>query len=333
MGQAASRTIATVGECLIDFTPIESGGVTTGFEMHPGGSPLNIALAAARLGHPTAFASRVSTDFFGERIVGHLTENGIGVELLVRGAEPTTLAFVAYVGSDARYSFRSEAAADTLLSPADLPAQRLVALAALHFGSISLLHPVTAGTVLGLARQLKGRVTLTFDPNVRPTLVADWSLYAAIVHESVRLADLIRLSEEDIDAWRAATGEDLVAVALEAADRPVIVTHSARGSTLHDAGAQLEVPGRAVDVVDTVGAGDAYMGALLVGLAEAGALESFSGRPRDHVRWRAAMEFATTAAALTCRRKGADPPRRDEVDAAVGGAGPLATTGAGAVRS
>jgi fructokinase len=310
--EPSRRPIATAGECLIDFTPMERDGVTTGFLLHPGGSPLNVAVTIARLAHPAAFVSRVSTDFFGERIIAHLTDNGVRTDLLVRGDEPTTLAFVAYVGRDAVYSFRSEGAADTLLSEADVPVDDLASVAALHFGSIGLLHPVTAATILALGSRLKGRVTLTFDPNVRPSLVADWAAYADVVHECLRMADLVRLSEEDLGAWRDGTGEDLLAVAAAAA--PVVLTRAASGSTLHLAGSELHVPGRPVRVVDTVGAGDAYMAGLLVGLAEAGALDTLPGAAPEPVCWRAAMELATATAALTCERPGAHPPTRAEIE-------------------
>jgi fructokinase len=307
-----TATIATIGECLIDFTPIERRGVTTGFDLHPGGSPLNVAVAVARLGHPAAFAARVSTDLFGERIVAHLVEHGVGIDLVSRGGEPTTLAFVAYAGRDAVYSFRSENAADTLLSADDLDLARFEALAALHFGSISLLHPTMASTVLGLARRLKGRVTLTFDPNVRPSLVGDWVMYAVVVRECLRLADLVRLSEEDMAAWRAGTGEDLLELAV--ASGPVVVTRAASGSDLYAGGATLRVPGRPVAVVDTVGAGDAYMAGLLVGLHESGALDAVRTAAPDAARWRPAMEFGTAVAALTCERRGANPPTRAEAE-------------------
>jgi fructokinase len=159
-------------------------------------------------------------------------------------------------------------------------------------------------------------VTLTFDPNVRPSLVADWEAYAGVVQESLALADLVRLSEEDVAAWREATGEDLLAVA--AAACPVVLMRAAGGSDLHAGGEPLHVPGRPVSVVDTVGAGDAYMGGLLTGLAEEGALASLRTEPPRPATWRSAMELATVTAALTCARRGAEPPTRLAVAAALG---------------
>jgi fructokinase len=149
-----------------------------------------------------------------------------------------------------------------------------------------------------------------------------------VVHECLRLADLVRLSEEDVGAWEGATGEDLLAVARAAADRPVLVTRGGRGSTLYGPGAPLEVPGRSVRVVDTVGAGDAYMAGLLVVMAERDGLEALRrGGTPDRAGWRAMMEFATATAALTCQRQGAHPPARAEVNEALGAEG-LAGVGA-----
>src|SRR5438874_1358287 len=87
--------IVSLGESLIDFTPIVSGGRTTGFEMHPGGSPFNVAVAVARLGHASAFAGRVPTDFFGRVLLDHLRSNGVDTTRVHTGAEATTLALAA----------------------------------------------------------------------------------------------------------------------------------------------------------------------------------------------------------------------------------------------
>jgi fructokinase len=146
--------IASLGEALIDFTPLERDGRLGGFELHPGGSPYNVAVAAARLGYPSAFVGRISTDLFGRILVEHLEHEGVDTRLLLRGPEPTTLAFVAYEQGDAVYSFRGEGAADAALAPEDVAAEALLACEVMHIGSISLLREPIASTILTLAHAL-----------------------------------------------------------------------------------------------------------------------------------------------------------------------------------
>src|SRR2546426_7585819 len=154
--------IGSLGECLIDFTPIVEGGRTTGFRLHPGGSPYNVAIAIARLGHASAFAGRVSVDVFGRLLADHLRANGVDTGLLRAGSEPTTLAFVALEGGEPAFSFRAEGTADTLIRPEDLRPADFADLEGLHVGSISLLYDVTGASIVRLLHALHGRLPLSF---------------------------------------------------------------------------------------------------------------------------------------------------------------------------
>ncbi|MBI3976243.1 MAG: carbohydrate kinase, partial [Armatimonadetes bacterium] len=150
-----SPPFTTIGEILVDFTPLLEGGQTVGFRMHPGGSPFNVAVGLARLGARVEFAAKVSTDFFGRFLLAHLEREGIGRRLLSRSDAPTTLAFVALEGGEPAFSFYQDGTADTLLRPEDLSAD-IAACQVLHFGSISLLRDPTASTVAGLVERLRG---------------------------------------------------------------------------------------------------------------------------------------------------------------------------------
>jgi len=297
--------IASVGECLMDFTPVTRHGRLDGFRVHPGGSPANVAVGVARLGHPAAFAGRLSTDLFGRLLAGHLARNDVATHLAPRGAEPSPLAFVAEADGEVAYDFRLDGTATALLAPADLPAERFADLEAVHFGSFAVALQPSREAVLGLARALAGGPLLTFDPNVRPGVVADWPGYRAALAEAARLADVVKASEADLRAWG---GEPET-------DGAVIVTAGPAGSRLRLGGRSVACPAPPCRVADTVGAGDAYMAGLLVALVERRALgRAALGRLAD-ADWLAVMRFASATAALTCERAGADPPRRAEVEA------------------
>jgi fructokinase len=302
--------IVSLGESLIDFTPVEKDGRLAGFHVHPAGSPYNVSIGMARLGYAAGFAGRVSRDFFGKILAEHLDSNGVSTTLVQTGGEPSPLAFVAFDHGEPIYSFRIEGTAATQIRPEDVQADAFVQLEALHFGSISLLYEPSASSILGLARKLKGRVPLTFDPNVRPSLVTDWESYRATVRECLSLADLIRVSERDLEAW----GENEPWEWL-ADDGPIaiVVTRGSEGSRLYRRGTIMDCPPTPCRLVDTVGAGDSYTSGLLVALAESHCLSRSGMARQDAEGWLEVMHFASTAAALTCERVGADPPRREEV--------------------
>lgn len=298
--------IASVGESLVDFTPLPAADGDA-FAVHPGGSPYNVAVAIARLGHPAAFAGRLSDDLFGRLLSRHLAASGVAVDLAIRASEPTALAFVGNAAGEAAYDFRLDGTAAASLAPADLPPERFADLEAVHFGSLGLALRPSREAVLALARALRGRPLLTFDPNVRPDMVADWPAYRAALAEAARLADLVRASEADLRAWGAEPELG--------ADQALVVTAGQAGSRLRLADLTVTCPAPPCLVVDTVGAGDAYMAGLLVALAERRALDRAALRGLGPGDWLAAMRFASVAAALTCERAGADPPRRAEVEA------------------
>lgn len=298
--------IASVGESLVDFTPVLVAGRLDGFRAHAGGSPCNVAVGVARLGHAAAYAGRLSGDLFGRLLQDHLAENGVRTHLAAAGAEPTALAFVGERDGEPVYDFRLDGTAAAALRPEELPAERFAGLEAVHFGSLGVLLRPSREAVLGLVRALRGGTPVSFDPNVRPDVVTDWPGYRAAVAESARLADLVKASEADLAALGTAV-EPAPGAAL-------VVTAGAAGSRVRVAGRTLACPAVPCRVADTVGAGDAYMAGLLVALAERGALDRAALAGLDDAGWLAAMRFASVAAALTCERSGADPPRREEVD-------------------
>lgn len=310
-----STLFTAIGEILIDFTPIVEGGATVGFRMHPGGSPLNVAVGLARLGTRVEFAGKASSDLFGRFLVAHLEREGVGTRFLSRADARSTLAFVAFRHGEPSFSFYGEGTADTLLVPDDLP-ETIEQTEVLHFGSISLLRRPTAGTIAGLVERLRGRAMLSFDPNIRPGLIADPGAYQELLLHMFRAADIVKVSATDL-AWfdPHRSMEAAAAAVLDLGPALVAVTQGARGCYVRWAGGELRVPGREVQVVDTVGAGDAFTSGLLVRLTERGLMtRAHLEQARTEVL-EDSLRFATAAAALTCTRAGAEPPRRAEIDA------------------
>lgn len=302
-----SLSLVCVGEALIDF----KGTGDLAFQGHPGGSPYNVAIAAARLGTPTGFLSQLSTDFFGERLLTHLEESQVDPSLLTRSPRPTTLAFVEERGGDAEFQFFAERAADVLFDPHPRP--RLPASVRwLQFGSISLLQEPAATAITEIVSDFEGNVF--FDPNVRPALIPDRDGYLRRLDEWASLSDVIKVSVQDL-GWLGYLPEQATHRWFGCGSQAVIVTDGPRGASMyHSSGYEVSVPGVPVEVADTVGAGDSFSGALLSLLCREALGYAEGGRGLNQEEWRDALAYAVRAAAITCSRNGADPPWAEEFD-------------------
>ncbi|GAA0432848.1 carbohydrate kinase [Streptomyces luteireticuli] len=315
--------IIVAGEALIDLVPTGLRDVD-GLDDGPddglpallprrGGGPYNTAVALARLGTPTAFCSRLSTDRFGQALMSGLRADGVDTSLVRRGPEPTALA-VAHVGDDgsAAYSFHVEGTADRLFTAPDaLPG----AARAVSFGTCSLALEPGASAYEDLMRRASARGLFTaLDPNVRPGIVPDADAYRARFRSWLPYVTLLKLSEEDA-AWLTDGEGDPADAAREwlaAGPYAVVLTRGGAGLTvLTRDGLELSVPGEPVTVVDTIGAGDTVNAALLHRLDGHGALTA-SPAP-DARQWRDILAFAARAAAVTCSRAGARPPHAGEL--------------------
>lgn len=308
--------IALTGEALIDFTASEAG--TLAFLGHEGGSPLNTAVACARLGQPTGFFTQLSTDLFGERLMGFLQSNGVDTSFVLRSNAPSTLAFVERTPQTNRYAFYTQGSADATWAPEPLP-QLPADCRFLHFGSISLLQQPAATRITDLITANKGRCVIVFDPNVRPSLIADMVAYRARVTGWFALADLVKLSDEDAELLAPGQPVDaLAADILKAGARAVIVTRGGHGATLwRPEHAPMAVAAPRVQVIDTIGAGDTFTAGLSVSLLAHGVERPAQLGELGDEAWREVMRFAATAAALNCAREGADPPTLAAVHAAL----------------
>ena len=319
---AASARLAVVGENIIDLVPL--GGSTRDYRALPGGSPANIAVAASRLGTPTALVARVSTDVFGRRVRERLTADGVLDTHLVEAIEPSSLAVVTFDAERrASYDFWLSGTADWQWTDAELGRPLGDEVRAVHVGSIAAYREPGASALTTMLERERGRgaVTISLDPNVRPAVIGGLEYARERTEQLVGLADVVKASDEDLTLLYP--GVDQVTAArrlLALGPSLVVVTRGADGAVGVGRAAEAEVPTPKVDLVDTVGAGDTFMGALLHALDRHGLLGG-AARERlaaaDAETLRALLTTAATAAALNCGREGADPPTAAELAAAL----------------
>lgn len=299
--------IVVAGEALIDLVP-QGRGALAALTPARGGGPYNTAVALGRLGSPTAFCSRTSSDAFGEALLDGLREAGVDVSAVRRGAEPTTLAVASIdEGGSASYSFYVEGTADRLFTaPEALPA----GTRAVSFGTCSLVLEPGATAYEELLRTAAGQGVFTaLDPNIRAGLIPDADAYRARFRGWLPSVSLLKLSEEDA-GWLGGSPREWLAAGPSA----VVITRGGDGLTAYTRdGGEYTVPGEKVDVVDTIGAGDTVNAALLHGLAATGALSREGLAALGAEGWDRLLGFAARAAAITCSRAGAEPPYASEV--------------------
>lgn len=309
-----AKLITCMGEILIDFLPIEEGGHTVGFRMHPGGSLLNVAVGVARLGQPIAFCGKVASDFFGRYLRGFTEHEGIDTRFLLSTDALSTLAFVAIEDNEPAFSFYGEGAADTLMTPADLPEAMFDETKALHIGSISLLRGTTPSAVLAAVERLRGRALLSFDPNIRPGLVHSPAEYRALIDRLAGMVDIFKISAADLGWLMPDLSAEQAAARIQSLGPAlVVVTRGGKGGLALRGSDSITIPAFPITIADTVGAGDTFNAGMLVGLAERDALARDRLRDLDPASLADTLRLASAAAAINCMRPGCNPPTRAEV--------------------
>jgi fructokinase len=299
-----------IGEALIDI--VEHPDTKEGTTEHVGGSPLNVAVGLARLGRDVDLLTYIGDDEPGRRIADYVKASGAH---LVPGSAsavrtPTALAKVADDGS-ATYTFDLDW---QLSGTPPVPPPVFV-----HTGSIAAVREPGCLAVAALLDAYRVSASVTFDPNVRPSLIADRDQARERIQHLVERCDIIKVSDEDL-RWLEPNHEPERTARAWAASGPALValTMGDRGSAAFCAAGEARLPAQPVQVVDTVGAGDAFMVGLLDGLWELGLL----GASRRADLGRIALDTLTTAlarasllSALTIARAGADLPDRATLQA------------------
>ena len=310
--------IVVAGEALIDLVPDPDGRLRA----LPGGSPFNVAIGLGRLGADASLLGPLSSDAFGDLLAARLSDAGVATLPPQRTERPTTLAMVHLDAAGlATYGFYLESTSATGMTAADLSAAHAydpgAASAALHvsLGAVTLRSPGTGPVLRDLVVSGTQRPLVTLDPNVRIAVMSDLDAERSAIEQAVALVDVVKVSDADLLALYPR--EDPLAVAgawARSGPALVVMTRGAEGAVaLRAEGGMLTVAGQHVDVVDTVGAGDAFSSGLLASLEDHALLERDALRGSDVASLRSVLAFAAEVAAITCTRRGADPPRRAEL--------------------
>jgi fructokinase len=300
-----------IGEALVDLVG-QRGGRT--FAAHPGGSPANVALGLARLGVPVTLSTRLGRDAFGSMITSHLEASGVVVD---PGPDPrgdTSLAIATLAAGVASYDFRIQ------WEVAQLPPLP-IETRCLHTGSLATVLPPGSTAVVDLVRRERerGRVTISYDPNVRPALLGTPERARPDMEALVALSDVVKVSDEDL-LWLypGEHDEDVARRWLAMGPVLVVVTRGEQGVYAVTREIEVHRPVVSVDMVDTVGAGDSFTSGLLDGLHRAdliGGDRREAMATTDESTLASILNRAALVAAITCSRPGADPPTRGELDA------------------
>lgn len=305
--------ILCCGEALIDMLPRESRAGEPAFAPYSGGAVFNTAIALGRLGAPVEFFTGLSSDLFGRQLHETLSASRVGARYAHISDRPTTLAFVTLKDGHASYLFYDEGTAGRMLSEADLPALG-DEVEAMLFGAISLIPEPCGATYEAFMRREHGRRVTMLDPNIRPGFIPDPGRHAARMRRMIAMADIVKLSDEDL-AWFAEAGEPEAVIGrwLELGPKLIVLTRGGQGAIAYTARDKVAVAPRKVDVVDTVGAGDTVNAGILASLHEQGLLskQALASLSREAVE--KAVSLGVTAAAITVSRAGANPPWRREL--------------------
>lgn len=305
------------GEALFDFFTQAAGARSSelDYKAIAGGSPFNVAVGLRRLGVESALFGGISSDFLGARLRRVLEEEGVRDDFLITSDCPTTMAMVALDGNGhPHYSFRGEGCADRALRLEHLPALS-AGVRGVHVGSFSLVVQPIGDTLLELVRRESGKRLISLDPNVRLNPQPDAQLWRERVEQLAQLADLIKVSDEDLTLlYPGIEPEQIIQRWLGGRCQLVVMTRGSQGATVFSREhGVVSVPSRRIDVRDTVGAGDTFQAALLAWLTRA-ELDSPEGIARlSREQLDELLNYAVAAAAVTCSRTGPDLPRAHEV--------------------
>lgn len=311
-----SDRIVVIGEALIDLIQQEDGR----YEAKPGGAPANVSIALARLGTHVSFAGRMSTDKFGQKLHNWLAPENIDLSLVESTDDPTSLAVASLdEHGKASYSFYLKGTADWGWALGAFVSLEFEPPAALVIGSVATAIEPGASVIENLAGHLHSTdaSTVVIDLNIRPGLGFERESETVRVERQIKLAHVVKASDDDL-AWLYPDRSPVDTARLWAGDgQHVIMTRGAEGATLFTpSGDTVSVSAPVIELVDTVGAGDSFLGATLYGLQQRGALGTNAETRLAAVsldEWINLLELAARVGAITCSRAGCNPPTAAEL--------------------
>lgn len=304
--------ILCCGEALIDMLPRTSTEGEACYAPYAGGAVFNTAIALGRLGAKIGFYSGIAQDMMGEVLNETLVNSKVDTSTVVYSDRPSTVAFIKLVDGQATYAFYDENTAGRMLSKDDLPTE--VAADTLFFGGISLPVDPCGATYEALCHREAANKVIMIDPNIRPGFIRDEATYRARIEGMLAVADIIKVSDEDL-TWLFGEGDmmDHAKKLISNGAKLVCITEGAKGSYGITAENVVFVEAQKATVVDTVGAGDTFNAGVLASLQSAGKLTKAAVAELDEETIRTALSLGNRAAAVTVSRAGANPPWSNEL--------------------
>jgi fructokinase len=301
-------SIWVCGEVLIDLLPGSAERLAV-----VGGGPANTAKALARLGHNVEFIDGISTDAYGKSVRAELLRDGVGLDLALTSDLPTCTATVSLsADGSASYEFLINGTATFAFDNSWLPDPERYKPGVLQIGTLVTIIEPGATVLYDWAVKVGEFAPIVFDPNIRPSVMPDLIKYRVEVEKWLKISSVVKFSEDDIAALYP--NEDPIGIAkacLEKGVQLVVITRGANGLVGVTADGVVEVPGIKVAVVDTVGAGDTVGAIIVEAVVKIGILNLTGSKLRE------VLHRAAVAAAITCSRAGAQPPRAFELTEAL----------------
>ena len=315
MINAPSPLIVVCGEALVDlFVRAEDDG-TLDVSARLAGAPFNLAIGIARLGGRAALAAGLSTDMFGQSFRRQLEAEKVELDFIETHEAPTNLVIVGRnAKGDPTYDFPIKDSADRKLNLQHLRDTSLP-MAAITFGSYLMAFPESQQALFSVLGQRQKQSLICLDPNIRLGMISDPLVWRHAFELFVPLCDIIKASEEDVEALYPEKDHDQVAKhVLDQGPKLFIITRGQKDvSAWQTNGTKLTFESHKIDVKDTVGAGDSFFAALLIHLQKCGVLEKHEFAKLSKEVLHSALDFANRAAAITCSRFGADLPRQADL--------------------
>ncbi len=301
------------GENLIDFVPNSEDSES--FKACVGGSPLNTAIGLGAMKTPVYFFSRISNDFFGKKIISFLKKHNVKTNLIQKTSDKTTLGFISNKKKP-EFAFYANQTADRNLTHYSFKSTVLKKIMLAHFSSISLVLKPGSETYFKMIKSLKNNSLISIDPNVRGSLIENKQKFLKRFNEFLKLADIIKLSDEDFNYINSNKNPDKIIPSWIKKNNIlfVIFTMGENGSILYTQNFRIYIKSYKVKIKDTVGAGDIYQAAVINYLYKSKNLNKNKLLNLTKYEWEECLKFASKAAAICCTKEGCYPPTEIEMN-------------------
>ncbi len=306
--------IICCGEALIDMIPTSLESGETAFIPKIGGAILNTSICLGRLGADVGFLGAVSKDLFGEQILEELINSKVNTSFCIETSNNTTLAFAKIANGTTTYSFFDENSSNRTICLKDVVLDDNK-VDTIYVGGISLMSEPNGTEIENFIAKESSKKIVFYDPNVRPNFIEDRSLFIQRFEKILSQSDIIKISEEDLE-WLYPNGsfEEIYKQWLNLGLSIIVLTKGSEGAIIKTKNYEVTSRGEKVEVVDTIGAGDIFNGALLYSLSKH---KSFSKKDLiniDKESLEESLKFANKVAAISVGRTGANPPFFNELD-------------------